>query len=75
MQFYQNAYTFKKETNIQDPLSNLTNSNVTNKNLYNRINSDQNYWSSRVYKFLSSLTEIKSWPKDEKNCNNYSLFL
>jgi hypothetical protein len=37
--------------------------------------SPMEYWSNRIYKFLIALTELKSWPKDEKSSTVYDLFL
>jgi hypothetical protein len=35
----------------------------------------QNYLANRIYSFISSLTELKSYIKDEKNIENFSLFI
>jgi hypothetical protein len=35
----------------------------------------QNYLANRIYNFISSITELKSYIKDEKNIENFSLFV
>ena len=86
VQFYQNICTVtkanstsKKTIPYKIPTNTSTSSNTNDtsdsKLIYIQINPNQPYWSGRIYKFLGTLTEIKSWPKDEKNCNNCSFFI